>query len=272
MHEPAQYGDAFADVYDDWYAASFDTDAAVAALTALAGTGPVLELGVGTGRLAIPLAATGLTVIGVDASAAMLERLAAKPGGSRVHPLLADMGDLLDAPSSGSGVDATSPDHAPAGSPTRLGPDALGAFALVFAAYNTFFNLTTDEAQRRCLESCTRLLAPDGALAVEAFVPTDEDVPRTSLDVRSVRPDAVVLTATEHDAVAQVISGQHVELTEAGVRLRPWNVRYRTPEQLDELAARAGLVRAERWGGWDGRAFDESCDTHVTVYRRAAAP
>jgi SAM-dependent methyltransferase len=266
VHEPAQYGDAFADVYDEWYGASFDTDAAVATLAALAGTGPVLELGVGTGRLAIPLAAGGLTVIGVDASAAMLERLGAKPGGSRVHPLLADMGDLLgeaaDAAEAGVG---TVP-------PSRLGPDAIGAFALVFAAYNTFFNLTTDEAQRRCLDQCARLLAPGGALAVEAFVPTDEDVPRTSLDVRSVRADAVVLTATEHDADAQLIQGQHVELTEAGVRLRPWRVRYRTPSQLDQLAAHAGLVRAERWGAWDGRRFDESCDTHVTVYRRASAP
>nr|WP_283251017.1 class I SAM-dependent methyltransferase [Rhabdothermincola salaria] len=232
----------------------------------MAGTGPVLELGVGTGRLAIPLAATGLTVIGVDASKAMLDRLAAKPGGVRVHPLLADMGDLL--------VEAAH-DLAPGeheATPTRLGPDAIGAFALVFAAYNTFFNLTTDDAQRRCLHQCARLLAPGGALAVEAFVPTDEDVPRTSLDVRTVRADAVVLTATEHDAAAQVIQGQHVELTEDGVRLRPWRVRYLTPEQLDEAAAAAGLVRTERWGGWDGRAFDASCDTHVSVYRRAPTP
>jgi len=262
VHEPAQYGDAFADVYDDWYAETFDTDTAVGTLAALAGTGPVLELGVGTGRLAIPLAATGLTVIGVDASPAMLERLRAKPGGSRVHPLLGDMGDLLDEAAPGP-ADAV---------PTRLGPDAVGAFALVFAAYNTFFNLPTDDAQRRCLDQCARLLAPGGALVVEAFVPTDDDVPRTSLDVRHVHADAVVLTATEHDASAQVIQGQHIELTEAGTRLRPWRVRYLTPDQLDDRAVAAGLARTERWGGWDGRDFDDSCDTHVTVYRRATAP
>lgn len=251
MHDPARYGDAFADVYDDWYGELFDTDAAVEALAALAGPGPVLELGVGTGRLAVPLALRGLTVIGVDGSQAMLDRLAAKPGGDRVHPLLADMADLFD--------------ESPGG--TRLGPDAEGAFRLVFAAYNTFFNLDSDDAQRRCLAQCARLLAPGGGLALEAFVPTDDDVPRTSLDVRSVTVGAVVLTATEHDPDAQVITGQHIELRDGGVRLRPWRVRYLTPAQLDARAADAGLRLAERWGGWDGRPFDDSCDTHVSVYR-----
>lgn len=261
MHDPSQYGDAFADVYDDWYDETFDTDATVAALTTLAGTGPVLELGVGTGRLAIPLAATGLTVVGVDASAAMLERLAAKPGAERVRVLHADMADLLGAAG----------DPAPMGPESAgpgLGPEALGAFTLVFAAYNTFFNLTGDDAQRRCLDQCARLLAPGGVLALEAFVPADTEVERTSLDVRSVTGDAVVLTATEHHATEQLIRGQHVELHAEGIRLRPWTVRYCTPDQLDEVARGAGLVRARRWGGWDGRPFDETCDAHVTLYRR----
>ena len=253
---PPRYGDAFADVYDDWYGELFDTDAAVDALAALAGPGPVLELGVGTGRLAIPLAARGLTVIGVDGSAAMLDRMADKPGGDRVHPLCADMAALFD--------DEGSP---PTG--VRLGPDAEGSFRLVFAAYNTFFNLDSEPAQRRCLAQCARLLAPGGGLAIEAFVPTDGDVARTSLDVRSVSVDGVVLTATEHEPAAQLITGQHVQISEAGIRLRPWSVRYLTPEQLDLLAADAGLARAERWGGWDGRPFDDGCDTHVSVYRAA---
>ena len=158
------------------------------------------------------------------------------------------------------------------GSPSsdaRLGRDAVGAFRLVFAAYNTFLNLDTEPAQRRCLTQCARLLAPGGGLAIEAFVPTDGDVPRSSLDVRSVSADGVVLTATEHEPEAQLITGQHVQITEEGIRLRPWSVRYLTPEQLDRLAADAGLVLAQRWGGWDGRVFDDACDTHVSVYRPA---
>lgn len=263
VHEPSRYGDAFADVYDDWYGDLFDTDAAVAALLALAGAGPVLELGVGTGRLAVPLARTGLTVIGVDASAAMLERLAAKAGGTLVHPLLADMSDLLGA------TQDDDPELGADAGATRLGSDAEGAFRLVFAAYNTFFNLDTELAQRRCLEQCARLLAPGGGLAIEAFVPAGDLTDRTSLDVRSVTLDAVVLTATDHDPVAQIVTGQHVEIGAAGVRLRPWRVRYLTPAQLDAMAADAGLVLAERWGGWDARAFDDACDTHVSVYRPA---
>jgi SAM-dependent methyltransferase len=256
-HDPARYGDAFADVYDDWYGELFDTEAAVEALAALAGSGPVLELGVGTGRLAIPLAQRGLTVIGVDGSAAMLERLAAKPGGDRVHPLLADMADLFGEAGSSE-------------TDTRLGPDVEGAFRLVFAAYNTFFNLDSADTQRRCLAQCARLLAPGGGLAIEAFVPTDDEVPRTSLDVKAVTVHGVVLTATEHDRDAQVITGQHVEIGADGVRLRPWRVRYLSPTQLDALAREAGLERTERWGAWDGRPFDDTCDTHVTVYRPAA--
>jgi len=253
LHDPARYGDAFADVYDDWYRDAFDTEGAVAALVALAGDGPVLELGVGTGRLAIPMAREGLPVVGVDASAAMLERLAAKDGGHLVRAVLGDMADL----------DAL----ADLGDPDRR---AAPPFSLVFAAYNTFFNLDTEAAQRRCLRSCAALLADGATLVVEAFVPAEGELARTSLDVRSVTVDAVVLTATEIDLADQVVTGQHVEIRDGSVRLRPWRVRYLSPAQLDALASACGLVRVERWGGWDRRAFDDSCQSHVTLYRRAA--
>jgi SAM-dependent methyltransferase len=252
LNDPARYGDAFADVYDDWYDASFDTASAVDALAALAGHGPVLELGVGTGRLAIPLADRGLAVAGVDASAAMLERLAAKDGGDGVHAVLADMADLPAA-------DELS---------LRALPVGGGGFSLVFAAYNTFLNLDTEEAQRACLRRCAGLLAEGGTVVVEAFVPVDGDVARTSLDVRSVTVDAVVLTATEVDVANQVVTGQHVEIGPSGVRLRPWRVRYLRPAQLDAMAASCGLTLVDRWGGWDRRPFDDDCDTHVSLYRR----
>lgn len=254
LHDPSRYGEAFADVYDDWYADAFDTEGAVATLTDLAGPGPVLELGVGTGRLALPLAAAGLTVVGLDASPAMFEQLAAKPGAAGVHTVLADMAEVgpavAGAAASGDGI-----------------PSA--GYRLVFCAYNTFLNLDTEEAQRRCLAGCADLLAPDGAVVIEAYVPAPpEGVPRTSLDVARVTTDAVVLTATEHDPVAQVVTGQHMELRDGTVRLRPWRVRYLTPEQLDALAADAGLVLSARWQDWRGTPFDDDSDTHVSVYRR----
>jgi SAM-dependent methyltransferase len=253
LNDPARYGDAFADVYDDWYEGTFDTAVAVAVLEHLAGGAAVLELGVGTGRLALPLAERGLPVVGVDASTAMLERLAAKPGGDTVHAVLADMADLPDLPALAHPR------------PTTGGR----GFGLVFAAYNTFLNLDTEDAQRACLRRCAQLLADEGSLVIEAFVPVDGEVARTSLDVRSVTLDAVVLTATEIDLDLQLVTGQHVEIGVDGVRLRPWRVRYLRPAQLDALAASCGLALAERWGGWDRRPFDDDSDTHVSVYRLA---
>ena len=247
MHDPARYGDSFADVYDAWYGGAFDTEGAVEALGALAAGGSVLELGVGTGRLALPLAERGLVVVGVDGSAAMLERLAAKDDGAGVVAVLGDMAELdrLDA------VREAAP------------------FAVVVVAYNTFFNLTSDAAQRRCLTQAASLLTTDGTLVIEAYVPADPGaVPRTSLDVRSVDLDGVVLTATEHDPAAQLVTGQHVEIGADGVRLRPWQIRYLDPSQLDERAADAGLVLEARWGGWRGEPFGDASDAHVSLYRR----
>ena len=81
----------------------------------------------------------------------------------------------------------------------------------------------------------------------------------------------MVLTATSHDPVGQVVTGQHVQITADGVRLRPWRVRYLDPDQLDERAEAAGLALVDRWGGWDRRPFDDGCGTHVSLYRPAGS-
>ena len=127
------YGESFADVYDDWYADVSDVDATVAMIARLAGDGPVLELGVGTGRLAIPLAAAGVRVIGIDASPSMLRLLDEKPGADAVTAVLADMAHLAEGP----GAEEIA---------------AAGPYTVAFAAFNTFFNLVTPDDQRRCLE------------------------------------------------------------------------------------------------------------------------
>ena len=240
---PTSYGEAFADVYDDWYERISDVDATVAAVGALAGDGAVLELGVGTGRLALPLAAAGVETWGVDASAPMLARLRAKPAGTGVRVVQGDMAAL----------------------PLRPGP----RFAVVFVAYNTFFNLQTEVAQRACLRSCAELLRPGGCLAVEAFVPTAvEEVPGGPVSVRSITPDEVVLSVATRDPTAQLVTGQFVELRESGVRLRPYRIRYLYPAQLDELAVDAGLALVERWADWAGAPFDGDSPNHVSVYAR----
>ena len=239
------YGDAFADVYDDWYGDAADAAAAAEAVHGLAGGGAVLELGVGSGRLAVPVAERGCEVWGIDASPAMLARLGARPGGDRVHAVLGDMADPTAA-------------LAGAGAP---------AFAVVVAAFNTLFLLADDGAQERCLRSVVSLLAPGGVVVLECFVPGEPPagVERV-LEPRTVAVDHVVLTVTEHDPATQVVRGQHVELRESGTRLRPWVLRYATPSQLDDLAAGVGLQLVERWGGWDRRRPNDADAMHVSVY------
>ncbi len=259
---PATYGDAFADVYDDWYADVSDVDATVAAVARLAGDGPVLELGVGTGRLALPLADRGVAVVGVDASQAMLDLLAAKPGADRVTAVLADMGALTG----GAGAEVIAA-HAP--------------YAVAFAAFNTFFNLTTDDAQATCLQDLFALVRPGGVVIIEGFVPPAEGLDDGGVSVREVTAEGAVITVSKHDADAQVIRGHHVEVTAAGNRLRPWMLHYRTPAQLDASAEAAGFVVADRWTDWAGTPFplqggpqapaDPSFilpEVHVSVYRR----
>lgn len=237
-YDEASYGEGMADVYDEWYEFP-DTSATVARLVALAGGGRVLELGAGTGRLALPLAAAGLEVHALDASPRMLDRLRTKPGGETVHVHLGGMaGDLPPGP-----------------------------FDLVFVAVNTLFNVVTEEEQRRLFVSVAGRLAPGGRFVVEAFVPAD-DGGRESVSVRSMGPDHVVLTIAVSDPVRQTAAGHFVELRDGEpVRLRPYQVRYATPPQLDAMAAAAGLHVEARHAGWRGEPFTTDSPNRVTTYR-----
>jgi SAM-dependent methyltransferase len=239
-YDDQSYGDGFADVYDDWYADISDVAATTSTLKALADGGRVLELGIGTGRLAIPLAAAGVPVVGVDSSPAMLDRLREKPGVDDIDATLGDMVDGLPA----------------------------GPFSLVFVAYNTFFNLLTEERQQACFVAVEERLQPGGAFAIEAFVPDPAHEPASSVNVRSVLADRVVLSVSTADPAAQRAEGQYIDITEAGgVRLRPWSIRWATPGQLDEMASSAGLRLESRWGGFDRSPFDVDSARHVSVYR-----
>jgi len=239
---PSSYGDAFADVYDDWYRDVSDIEATVAALHALSQGGRVLELGVGTGRLALPLAARGCQVTGIDSSERMLERLASHDPHRTIQVVHGDMVDDL---------------------PT-------GPYDVVFSAYNTLFNLLSAERQQQCLARSRAVLAPGGRVVVEAFVPHPHTGSQVS--VRSMSADRVVLSASVHHAADQRAEGQFIEFTEGGgVRLRPWAVRYTHPHELDALAAEVGLQLQHRWADFTGTAFDDSSEQHVSIYRVADA-
>lgn len=240
----SSYGDAFADVYDQWYAGISDVDATVTDLVDLADGGSVLELGVGTGRLALPLVVAlghGADVVGVDSSVAMLARLHDLDADGRVRTVTGDMVDDV--------------------------PD--GPFALVVIAYNTMFSLTTAARQAACFATVAARLRPGGRFVVEAFVP--EDPPRDGDDVavRTITVDRVVLSVSRHDAGRQLAEGQFVEFTESGgVRLRPWAIRYSSPAQLDAMAVAAGFELEHRWEAFGRSPFHDDSPRHVSVYRR----
>ena len=241
------YGDGFADVYDEWYADVTDVDATVELVRSLAGstagdrTPTVLELGVGTGRLAIPIARTGAAVTGVDASRAMIDRLRTAPHGELVTTVLGDMVDGL--------------------------PD--GSFDVAFAAYNTFLNLIELDRQAACVAAVTERLNPGGHLVIEAALAPDVDDGH-EIGVRTLDTDRVVLSVSDHRAEQRTTFGQFVDITEEhGVRLRPWALRWTSTDELDEMTEAAGLELVDRFGDVDRRPFDRArSDRHVSVYRR----
>ena len=201
-YQSSTYGDGFADVYDEWYAALPLTEQCASRIARLAAGGRVLEMGVGTGRIALALADHGVEIVGLDASAAMLAALRSKPGGGRVCVALADMA----AP-----------------------PLARAQFAVVVVAFNTLFDLPDEDAQRRCLAAAHALVHPGGVLAVETIVFPDTDRPVQGVDARIIEIDRVVLTAPRLDPATRSVTGQHIEITEAGVRLRAWLLHYLLP-------------------------------------------
>ncbi len=238
------YGESFADVYDEWYGDVSDLQGTVDTVVALAAGAPVLELGIGTGRLALPLAARDLQVHGIDASPAMVARLRAKPGGDAIPVTIADF----------AGVE----------------PEWPGPFGVVLAAYNTLFNLTTAEAQRRCFANAARRLSAGGALVVETFVPSPEPEGIDGQVTPSViETGRVVLQVTRRHPGSQTVEGSTISITEAGIRLRPWHIRYARPAELDAMAGAAGLVLASRHAGWRGEPFHDDSSTHVSIYRSA---
>ena len=236
-----RYGDVFAEVYDAWYHDLDDTEACVDFIAELADGKTVLELGVGTGRIAIPLAAR-VPVVGIDNSTAMLEALLAKCPSTL--PLTATVGHMVrDMP--------------------------LGPFAVIVAAYNTLFNLLHADEQRACLVAAADRLAPGGHLIVDCFVPR-EPMPDSITSAPSTRGDAHVTTEACVDSVAQRIDGAFVETYPTGrVVRRQWSVRYATPEQIDAMAHTAGLQCEQRWSTYARNDFDDASVRHISVYGRS---
>jgi hypothetical protein len=203
-----------------------DEEAVVAFLSHWIGAGPALELGIGTGRIALRLAAaTGIRVDGIEISRAMIEQLRAKPGGQNINVTI---GDFADVP-------------------------VKDEFRLIYIPANTFFNLLTQEDQVRCFENVASHLTHDGAFVIEAMLP--DFLYRLHhhqyVHAEMVAVDEVRLDVLRHDPVKQMIDESHVALSATGVRLNPVVQRYAWPAEMDLMARIAGLQLKERWADWD---------------------
>jgi SAM-dependent methyltransferase len=233
------YGDRIADTYDSLHAEH--DPATIDLLAELAGDGPALELGIGTGRVALPLASRGIAVHGIDASQAMVARLRAKAGGAEIPVAIADFKTF----------------------------EFEERFSLIYVVFNTFFALQSQEEQVRCFQSVAAHLRGDGCFLIEAFVPDLARFDRGQrVSASNIESHGVTLEVSRHDPVLQRVESQIVRLSEAGMRLFPVQIRYAWPSELDLMARLANLVIRDRWAGWRRQPFGPASQFHVSVYRR----
>jgi SAM-dependent methyltransferase len=239
LDDPGLFGRQWATAYDG--PGNPDPAPAVAFLADHAAGGPALELAIGSGRVALPLAARGIAVEGIEASPEMVALLRGKPGGDGIPVVVGDMAEIA-----------------------RPGP-----YPLVYLVFNTLFNLTRAGAQEECFRNVARVLAPGGAFVVEAYVPDPADIDRQEQQVQvwSVTEAAVTIRLHQYDRAAQTFVRQTVTFTDGGVKLQPFGMHYRWPEQIDELAAAAGLRLESRYADWDRSPFRTDSRSHVSVYR-----
>jgi SAM-dependent methyltransferase len=219
-----------------------DEEATVAFLAELAGEGPALELAIGTGRIGLPLATTGVRVHGIDLSPDMVERLRAKPGGADLDVTMGDFAAV----------------------------EVPGRFRLIYVVFNTFHNLLTQDDQVRCFRNVAEHLTDDGAFVIEAMVPWRLHTLRDSqyVDAEAIGTDEVTFDVARIDPVGQLYEENHVTLSPAGIRFSPIVNRYCYPSELDLMARLAGLRLIDRWGGWKGEPFTADSRRHISVWGR----
>jgi SAM-dependent methyltransferase len=233
-YDAATYGERVAETYDEWYS-SID-EAAIDTLAELARGGPALELGIGTGRIALPLAQRGLPVSGVELSPDMVAQLRMKPGGSEIPVALGDM------------------------AATRVD----GSFALVYLVRNTILNLTTQEAQVACFANAAAHLEPGGCFVVEVVVPNIRPLEVFDLSDTHVGVD-------EYDADTQRLVSHHFKLRDGRWERLSIPFRAASPGELDLMARLAGMRLRERWSGWARDPFTAESTSHVSVWEKLAS-
>ena len=236
------FGPEVAARYDESTAEMFDpavVGPAVDLLAGLAADGRALELGIGTGRIALPLTQRGVTVCGIDASPAMVERLRAKPGGDTIEVAIGDF------------------------STTRL----EGGFTVAYLVFNTIFNLVTQDDQVACFENVSAHLEPGGCFVIETGVPALRLLPPGQVAVPfHIGPTHMGFDV--YDTVTQRFSSQHFQIGGGTITASPFEFRYAWPAELDLMARIAGMRLRDRWAGWQREPFTADSRSHVSVYEK----
>jgi SAM-dependent methyltransferase len=233
------FGPEVAQHYDDHRRG--DEAETVDFLAGLAGGGPALELAIGTGRVAIPLAQRGIGVDGIEQSPDMVARMREKPGGDQLKVTMGDM--------------------ASASAPRQK-------YSLVYLVFNTIYNILTQDGQVQCFQNAARHLTADGVFVVEAGVPSAWLRGDQFVNVERLGTDEVVLDVNRYNAVTQILDENHVSLTKGGARLMPISCRLIWPGEMDLMARIAGMRLVDRRGGWKQEPFTSTSDRHVSVYSR----
>ena len=240
------FGEGVAERYDESSPEMFDpavVDPVVDFLAGLAGDGAALELGIGTGRIAIPLSRRGVRVHGIDLSPQMVAELRAKPGGG---DLGVTVGDFATA-----AVD--------------------GRFSLAYLVFNTINNLTTQDGQVACFQNVAAHLEPGGCFVIEVGVPQLQRLPPGET-VRAFALTPTHLGFDEYDVANQGLISHHYSVVEGRLELMSVPFRYVWPAELDLMARLAGMTLQERWGGWRREPFTSDSTSHVSVWRKPGPP
>lgn len=236
--------------FDERIAARYDADSAamfepavvgstVSFLADLAEEGDALELGIGTGRIALPLSQRGVRVHGIDLSPAMIERLSAKPGANEIGVTIGDF--------------AT----------TKLGR----MFRLAYLVFNTITNLTTQDEQVECFRNVAEHLEPGGCFVIEVHIPDLQRLPPGET-VRAFTVSPTRLGFDEYDIAAQILYSYHYWAVDGKLEVFSAPYRYVWPAELDLMARIAGMRLRERWSGWKREPFTSDSTKHVSVWER----
>jgi hypothetical protein len=242
------------DHFDEKVAARYDdsswgmfqpaaVDPVVDFLAGLAGDGAALELGIGTGRIAVPLARRGVPVHGIDLSEAMVARLREKPGGEGIGVTIGDFATAT--------VD--------------------GTFTVAYLVFNTIMNLTSQDQQVACFENVAGHLQPGGCFVIEVGVPELQRLPPGDT-IRAFDVSATHLGFDEYDVATQGQISHHYSIIEGRLELHSVPFRYVWPAELDLMARIAGMRLRERWSSWKRDPFTSESTMHVSVWERTAEP